>query len=448
MPESYVQYDLVIHGGTIVSSLGRSIADVGIVGGRIARVGDLGDAKTASRLDAHGLHVLPGVIDSHVHMREPGNEHKEDLESGTRAAVLGGVCTVFEMPNTNPPTVDAAALADKVSRSQGRTWANTAFYIGATPDNLEELGALEQLPGCSGVKLFMSSSTGSLLVPSDEGVRILLRHGKRVVVVHSEDEFRLRERMAAHPSTDVADHPMIRDAECARLATERLLRLCDSANRPVHILHTSTADELPLLTDAKRRGIPVTAEVCPQHLWFAAPDCYETLGTRAQQNPPIRAAEHRKALRQALADGLFDTFGSDHAPHLPTEKAQPYPSSPSGMPGVQTLVPVCLTFVSQGLLTLERYVSMACERPAQLFGVRGKGFIAEGFDADITLVDLEAVRTVEGSWLASKCGWSPYEGVELQGWPIATVVGGSLAMRDGEVLGKPNGSTVQFRGHA
>ena len=444
MPESCVQYDLVIRGGTVVSSSGWTVADVGIRAGRIETVGDLAGAIAETELDAHSLHVLPGVIDSHVHLREPGNEHKEDLESGTRAAVLGGVCTVFDMPNTNPPTVDAAALADKVSRAAGRTWVNTGFYVGASPDNLDALGELELLPGAAGVKLFMGSSTGSLLVPDDEGVRAVLTHGRRTVAVHAEDEYRLRERMAAYPGTRVHEHPTIRDAECAHLATQRLIGLCADTRRPVHVLHVSTADEIPLLSGAKRREVPLTAEVCPQHLWFEAPDCYDRLGTRAQQNPPIRDGKHRAALRAALAAGVFDTFGSDHAPHLLKEKAKPYPQSPSGMPGVQTLVPACLTLVAQGLLTLEMYVRMACERPAKIFGARSKGSVAPGYDADLTVVDLNARRTVERSWVASRCAWSPYEVIELQGWPVATVVGGRLAMLEGELQGAPIGRCVSF----
>ena len=440
-----MRFDLLVRGATLVSGAGRSSGDLGVVGGRIEAVGELTHATAETVLEAGGLVVLPGVIDSHVHLREPGSEHKEDLESGTRAAVLGGVTAVFEMPNTHPATTNAEALADKLRRAKGRTWCHHAFYVGATPDNAVELAALPHVDGLAGVKIFMGSSTGDLLVPDDEGLLRVLHAGTLPVAVHSEDEYRLRERMEMLAPTNVALHPLIRDAECARRGTERLLTLCGETRRAVHILHVSTADELPLIAEAKRRGVPVTAEICPQHLIFAAPECYERLGTLVQQNPPIRDAVHREALRRALVEGLFDTVGTDHAPHLLSEKALPYPSSPSGMPGVQTLVPAMLNLVAEGLLSIEQFVRLACEGPARVFGASGRGALEPGFAADFTIIDLDAVRLVERPWLASRCGWSPYEGLRWRGWPIHTVVGGVVAMRDGELSGSPQGAPMPFR---
>lgn len=441
-----VQFDLVVRGGTLATAGGSVRADLGILKGRIAAVGSLGDFSAAESIDATHLTVLPGAIDTHTHLREPGLEQKEDLESGTRAAVLGGVTTVFDMPNTVPATITREALEDKVRRAAGRAWANHAFYLGATVENADSLSELEALPGCCGVKMFMGSSTGNLLVSEDSDVVRVLQSGSRRVAVHSEDETRLRQRIAAFAHPTVDQHPLIRDAECARLATERLIRRCEETRRPVHILHVSTADEIPLIVAAKRRGLPLSAEVCPQHLFFAAPEAYHRLGTRAQQNPPLRDAHHRQALRAALAAGVFDSIGSDHAPHLLQEKDQPYPASPSGMPGVQTLVPVMLTLVDQGLLSLGQFVSAVGEGPARLFGIQGKGALAEGMDADLTLVDPAEERVLEQEWIASRCSWSPYVGERLRGWPVHTVVGGRVVVRDGALTGTPGGSLVKFGG--
>lgn len=436
--------DLLIRGGMVVSSQGIHRADVAIVGGKIASVGDLRGASARETIDARNLHVLPGGIDTQVHFREPGMEHKEDLESGTRAALFGGVTTVFEMPNTQPATTSLAALQDKVARAAGRTWCHTSFFVGATTDNAEELAALEFAPGTPGIKVFVGSSTGTLLVERDEDIERVLRHGKRRCPIHAEDEARLRERKSLlGESPHAREHPNVRDAEAARLATSRVLGLSEKAGRPVHILHVSTLDELPLLAEAKERGLGTTCEVTPQHLTFSSED-YERLGTRLQMNPPVRAKEHREALWRALQDGLFDVFGSDHAPHTSEEKALPYPSSPSGMPGVQTILPVLLGFVAQGRLSLQAVVRMLCENPALIYGVRDKGFVASGYDADLVLLDPDQSFVVEQGWLQSKCGWSPYEGSTLRGKPVHVLVGGRWSLREGALQGSPAGRSVEF----
>jgi dihydroorotase len=437
-------FDLIIRGGIVVDEDVRA-TDIGIRGGKIAEVYDLSGQSAAEEIDARGLHVLPGVIDTQVHFREPGLEHKEDLESGTRSALMGGVTTVFEMPNTIPPTTTAEALADKLRRAEGRAWTNYAFFVGAAIDNIEQLADLEQLPGTPGIKIFMGSSTGVLLVPDDDHLRRVLLNGVRPCAVHAEDESRLREirEFYGRPGGP-GDHPRLRDAEAARRATQRIIRLSEETRRPVHILHVSTKEELRLIETAKRRGLPVTAEITPQHLYFQAPDCYEELGTLAQMNPPIRDREHRLALQDAVEKGLFDIVGSDHAPHTLQEKAQPYPASPSGMPGVQTLLPVMLDFVHKDLLDLPTLVEMTSTNPARLYGIRDKGRIIHGFDADLVLVDTKAKWTIEPSWLESKCGWSPYTGRSLVGRPIHVVLGGRLAVRDGERIGRPEGRMVEF----
>jgi dihydroorotase len=386
--------------------------------------------------------VLPGVIDTQVHFREPGAEHKEDLETGTRAAVLGGVTGVFEMPNTNPPTADAAALADKLARARGRAWCDHAFYVGATGDNAAALAELERRPGCCGVKVFMGASTGSLLVADDAKLEAVLRAGRRRVAIHAEDEPRMQERRATiRPGGGPAQHPVWRDEESALRATRRALALARRTRRPIHLLHVTTAEEMPLLAEHKDLA---SVEVTPQHLTLAAPECYERLGAYAQMNPPIRDARHREGLWRALAGGIVDVIGSDHAPHTRAEKERAYPATPSGMPGVQTLVPIMLDHVAAGRLTLERFVDLTSAGPQRVVNLAGKGRLALGYDADFTIVDLAARRRIENSWIASRCGWTPFDGMTVTGWPRATVIRGRVVMREGEVLGPPAGKPIRF----
>jgi dihydroorotase len=436
------RYPLIVRRGTCVTHSGIAVADVAVRDGRIAAVGDLTRCEADQEVDARGLHVLPGVIDSQVHFREPGLEHKEDLATGTASAVMGGVTAVFEMPNTKPPTTSAEALADKLRRADGRVCCDVAFFAGASPDNVAELADLERREGCAGVKVFMGSSTGSLLVEDDADLERVLKYGRRRVAVHAEDEPRLRERRAlVEEGADPSRHPDWRDVDAALRATRRLLAAARWAGRPVHVLHVSTADELSVLADHHDLA---TVEVTPQHLTLAAPECYEELGTRAQMNPPIRSAEHREALWKAVAEGLVDVVGSDHAPHTVEEKSRPYPDSPSGMPGVQTLLPLLLDHHHAGRLSLPRLVDLTSAGPARIFGVAGKGRIALGYDADLTLVDLERRKRIDGAWLASRCGWSPFEGRTVHGWPIGTIVRGQLVMLDGERLDAPGGRPVRF----
>ena len=435
-------YDLIVRGGTVVSHDGLGRADIAMREGRIAGIGDFARAEGAQAIDAGGLHVLPGVIDTQVHFREPGNEHKEDLESGTRAAVLGGVTAVFEMPNTAPPTTSAEALADKLDRAAGRAWCDHAFYVGADGKNTAELRALERLPGVCGVKLFMGSSTGTLLVAEDAEIARVLQSGVRRVAVHAEDEARLVARRGiAIDAGDVRAHPVWRDERTALGAVQRLMALARAAGRRVHVLHVTTAAEITFLARFKKFA---TVEVTPQHLTLAAPDCYARLGTRAQMNPPIRDNAHREGLWRGVREGIVDIVGSDHAPHTLEEKAAPYPDSPSGMPGVQTLVPVMLDHVNAGRLSLLRLIDLVCAGPARVFGIAAKGRIATGYDGDLTIVDLKARREITDSWIASRCGWTPFAGVTVTGWPIATVIRGQVVMREDEVQGPPAGEPLGF----
>jgi len=438
------RFDFLIRNGDIVTSVGFQRADVGIRDGRIAEIGKLSEAVAENLFDATGMHVLPGLIDTQVHFREPGLEHKEDLESGSRAAIMGGVTTFFEMPNTIPNTTTEGALGDKLHRARGRAWADHAFFVGASTENIHELRKLEMLPGTPGIKIFIGSSTGSLLVENDSDIERVLEAGSRPCPVHAEDEARLRERKRLLSDKPHArEHPYLRDEIAAEIATRRMIDLVRSTGRPVHILHVSTLNELPLLAAAKSEGLPITCEATPQHLTFCADD-YERLGNYLQMNPPVRTKEHRDAIRQAVADGLFDAFGSDHAPHTREEKEKPYPLSPSGMPGVQTMLGALLQLVQDGLIDLPTLVRMGSERPAELYGVRNKGRIQSGFDADIVVLDLSASQPVTQDWLQSKCGWSPWEGTELPGRIAAVWLRGEQKVADGTLIGAPTGQPVEF----
>ncbi|MCP4328499.1 MAG: dihydroorotase [Alphaproteobacteria bacterium] len=435
------RFDLIVAGGTVMTPGGRVGTDIGVAGGRIAALGTLEAGDAAEVFDASGLHVLPGAIDTQVHFREPGNTHKEDLDTGTRAALLGGVTSIFEMPNTSPATLTAADLDDKLARAAGRAWCDHAFFVGAAAENVDALADLERRPGCAGVKMFMGSSTGNLLVPDDETVFEVLKSGRRRMAVHAEDEDRLIARAGLREAGNPATHPIWRDVETALLATQRLLALARRVGRRVHVLHVTTSDEMDLLAANKDLA---TVETTPQHLTLAAPDCYDRLGTYAQMNPPIRDADHQAGLWRAVADGVVDVIGSDHAPHTREEKDRPYPESPSGMPGVQTLLPLLLDHAAAGRLSLERVVDLTSAGPQRIYGIAGKGRIARGYDADFAVVDLDAKWTITDDWIASRCGWTPFDDMTITGRTVTTILRGRLAVRDGEVLGDPGGRPVRF----
>lgn len=433
-------FDVKISGGTVHLPSGPAQVDVGINAGRIVAIGaDLGDA--GETIDCTGLDVLPGVIDTQVHFREPGMPQKEDLESGSRSAVLGGVTAVFEMPNTNPNTDSAAAIDYKLQRAYHRMWCDHAFYVGATDKNAEELGELERIPGTAGVKIFMGASTGNLLVAEDAALARVLAHGVRRVAIHSEDEARMNARKDKRVEGDPSSHPVWRDDESAMLATRRIVALARAAQRRIHVLHVTTPAELEFLGQNKDIA---TCEVTPQHLTLAAEEAYPRLGTLAQMNPPIRSAAHREGILHWLRQGVPDVLGSDHAPHTLEEKAKPYPQSPSGMPGVQTLVPLLLDHVAAGRLTLARFIDLTSAGPQRIFGLVGKGRIVPGYDADFTIVDLKARWTIEENWLASRCGWSPFTGMTLTGRPIGTVIRGQRVMWEASLADAAIGEPLRF----
>lgn len=435
-------FDLILRGGAVALPGGVVETDIGVSGETIVAIGDLSAASAGETYNAKGLTILPGVIDTQVHFREPGVEYKEDLESGSRAAVLGGVTAVFEMPNTKPSTTSEAAINDKLARAKNRMHVDHAFYVGATAENTDQLGELERLPGVCGVKTFMGSSTGSLLVKDVEGLERILSVINRRAAFHAEDDDRLTDRKSVARHGDWTSHPEVRDTETALLATKRLIAAARKFGKRVHVLHISSAEEIEFLASAKDVA---TVETLPQFLTFEAPEVYERLKGYAQMNPPIRYARDRRTLWDiGITQGVVDVIGTDHAPHTSEEKAQAYPASPSGMPGVQTLVPVMLTQVAEGRLSLQRFIDLTSAGAARIFQISRKGRIALGFDADFTIVDLNARRTIRHEDQASRVGWTPYDGFEAIGWPMATVLRGKIVMRDGEVALPGQGKPIEF----
>jgi dihydroorotase len=437
-----MHYDLLIRNGTCVTPWGEERVDVGVSRGLIAALGATLSDTADHEIDARGLHVLPGLIDSHVHLRDPGDPAVETLATGTRAAVLGGVATLFDMPNTNPPITDRERLDWKRGYAEEQSWCDIGLYVAGAKTNIGELADLEQQPGVCAVKVFAGSSTASLLVEDDEHLERVMRAGRRRIAFHSEDEYRLQARKPLFQrGMPYRTHMEWRDEECAFLGTRRLMALARKTGRPTHILHVSTAEELGYLRDYRDVA---TVEVLVNHLTQVAPDCYDTLGGYGVMNPPIRGERHREASWAAVRDGLVDTIGSDHAPHSRAAKAMPWPDCPAGLTGVQTLVPMMLGHVNAGRLSLSRLVDLMAAGPARVYGLIGKGRIAAGYDADFTLVDMKAQRTIEDSWIASPCGWTPFAGTKVTGWPVATVVRGHTVMRDDEVLGGPIGRLARF----
>ena len=437
-----MHYDLILRGGSCVLPWGTVPADIGVIDGRIAAIGAARDATADQVLDVTHLHVLPGLIDPHVHLRDPGDPAIESIATGTRAAVLGGITTVFDMPNTSPAITDAATVAWKQAYIPQHAYCDMGFYVGATKGNAAALAGLETQAGVCAVKVFAGSSTGDLLVEDDASIEAVLRHGHRRVAFHSEDEYRLQARRGLfHDGDPYASHMEWRDVECARLGTERILALAERTGRPVHILHVSTAEELDLLRQHRRLA---TVELLVNHLTQWAPEVYERLGGYAVMNPPLRDRRHTEAAWAAVADGTADTIGSDHAPHPRAAKERPWPAVAAGLTGVQTLVPVMLDHVAAGRLTLERMVDLMAAGPARVYGLACKGRICAGYDADFTVVDVAARRTITNDWIASPCGWTPFDGMTVTGWPVMTIVRGSVVMRNDRVAGAPEGRLVSF----
>ncbi|MAI29584.1 MAG: dihydroorotase [Rickettsiales bacterium] len=438
------QLDLIITGGNVFlpnSSIEK--IDIGVKDSKIVELGDLSKKDCKKKIITNNLIVLPGAIDTQVHFREPGLTHKEDIMNGTRGAVLGGITSIFEMPNTNPSTTTKKALNEKLSIAQKNAYCNYSFFVGAAKENIENLKNLERLTGCCGVKIFMGSSTGDLLVEDDDSLRKILASGSRRVAVHSEDEYRLRERkhLVEDYKVNVSSHPLWRDSQTAIRSTERLLKIAKETKRKIHVLHISTKDEILILKKFKNFS---TCEVTPQHLFFYAPDCYENLGSLAQMNPPIRDKSHNIGLWKGIEEKIVDVIGSDHAPHTLEEKKKEYPNCPSGMTGVQTILPIMLNFVNKGKLGINDLVRLLCSNPAKIYNMKFKGEIKIGNDADFSIVDLNKEFTITNEWIASKSGWTPYDGVKIKGLPVFTVVNGTIVMQNSEITSPPIGKPVLF----
>ena len=436
-------FDLILRRGTAVLPWGEEAADIGVKDGRISAIGVGVEASADMTIDAAGLHVLPGLIDPHVHLRDPGDASVETIPTGTRGAVLGGLCAVFDMPNTTPAITDLKMLAWKQDYVEKAAWCDMGLYVGGTRANIPNLAMLESESGVCAIKIFAGSSTGDLMVEDDESLERVMRAGRRRIAYHSEDEYRLQSRKSLFKLGDpYASHMAWRDEETAFLGTRRLMALARKTGRPAHILHVSTAEELDYLTGFRDIA---TTEMLVNHLTQVAPDVYDRLGGFGVMNPPIRGQRHRDASWAAIRDGRVDTIGSDHAPHPRAKKLLPWPECAAGLTGVQTLVPIMLDHVNAGRLSLARMVDLMCAGPARVYGVLNKGRLAVGYDADFTLVDMKKQRRIEQSWLASPCGWSPFAGMEITGWPVATILRGNPVMREDEVLGEPCGRQMRFR---
>ncbi|GAB1540797.1 dihydroorotase [Scytonema sp. NUACC21] len=400
---------------------------------------DITNATPTKEIDAQGLTLLPGVIDPQVHFREPGLEHKEDLFTASCACAKGGVTSFLEMPNTRPPTISQYALDDKLQRASQKCLVNYGFFIGATADNLPDLLLAKPTPG---IKIFMGSMHGSLLVDQDAALEAIFAKGDRLIAVHAEDQARIQQRRAEFAGIhDPAVHSQIQDNQAALLATQQALKLSKKYQRRLHILHMSTAEEADLLRQDKPSW--VTAEVTPQHLLLNT-DAYAKIGTLAQMNPPLRSHHDNEVLWQALRDGVIDFIATDHAPHTLEEKSREYPNTPSGMPGVETSLPLILTAAMEGKCTLGQVANWMSHAVAQGYSIPNKGAIAPGYDADLVLVDLNTYRPVRREELLSKCGWSPFEGWNLTGWPVMTIVGGQIVYEKGKLNTEVRGRALTF----
>ena len=433
-------FDTIYKGSSIVTHDNTYISDIAVKNGKIVEIGDLSEKKANQTIELKGYHLLPGVIDTQVHFREPGLEYKEDLNSGTKAAVLGGITGVFEMPNTNPATTNEDALKEKLKLAEGRLFCDYAFYVGGTEDNYLELPKLEKIPGCCGVKVFMGLSIGSLLVSEDNDLDNIVSNINNRASFHCEDQDMLEDRIDFQISGDIHSHEVWRNDEQCFRATQRIVSIARKNKKNIHILHVSSGQEIEFLS--KNKDI-ASVEITPQHLTLSAPDCYNSMGNYAQMNPPIRNLDHQNKLWDGITNGTADIIGSDHAPHSREEKDVDYPNSPSGMPGVQTLVPVMLNHVNNGKLTLQRFVELTSFNPTNLFKIKGKGQIKIGFDADFTIVDMNKERKITNDWILSKCGWTPYNGMDIKGWPVMTVIRNNIVMRE-DVIADPLGKPMKF----
>lgn len=456
---------ILIQNADVLLPEGLRQVEVLLAGGKIAEISPEIEQSTLDAvrvIDGTGLVLMPGVIDPQVHFREPGLEHKEDLFSASCACAHGGVTSFLEMPNTNPLTITQAALDDKLQRAAQKSLVNYGFFIGATAENLPDLRTANPTPG---IKIFMGSMHGDLLVDQEAALDPIFyrdlsdpHYENRLIAVHAEDQARIKARRQEFAGrTDVAIHSIIQDNQAALNATQLALKLSRKYQRRLHILHMSTAEEAELLRVDKPAW--VTAEVTPQHL-FLNTDAYETIGTLAKMNPPLRSPHDQAVLWQALVDGVVDFIATDHAPHTLAEKGQDvideplaeHPATvflepanaPSGMPGVETSLPLMLTQAKQGKCTIAQVSAWMSFNVAQGYKIPDKGLIQPGYDADLILVDMQTYKPVIREELFTKCGWSPFEGWNLTGWPVYTIVGGQVAYENGRLNIEVRGQALKF----
>ena len=433
-------FDLILKNGTVFTPEATEITDIAVKDGKIVDFGSFDKAEEI--IDCTNLFVFPGLIDTQCHFREPGGEHKETLETGTLSAALGGVTGIFEMPNTDPLTITPEAMEFKLKKAHETSYVDFAFYFGGTAEYAEHLSEWENIDGVCGIKIFMGASNGDLLSATDEEIDAIVANGKRVIAVHAEDESIMNENKVTilGDSNDVAMHYKWRSEESCLNATKRIVSIAKKYSRKVHILHITTAQEMAFL---KANKDIASAEVLANHLTLHAPDCYDMFGTLAQQNPPIREKHHQDALWAAVADGTVDIVASDHAPHTLDEKSGTYPNTPSGTPGVQTLIPIMLNHVHEGRLSYERLVDLMAYGPYRIHKIKNKCLIRKGFNADFTVVDPKTEHIISNAEQASKSGWTPYDGKRVVGFPKMTIIGGKTIMRDGEITGRSN-NQIEF----
>ncbi len=438
MPATLGSMRLLIKNARVVLPGGIESVSVIIEDTRIAEIGPAVQVQVDDVVDAAGLHLLPGVIDDQVHFREPGLTHKEDLATASRACAKGGITTFLEMPNTVPAATTQARLEEKLALAAQKSLVNFGFYIGATADNLAELKQAHRTPG---IKIFIGSSTGDLLVDEQEALERIFAETTLPITAHCEDESTVLANAAKFAGThDVADHSRIRDHRAALIATRRAMDLAFRHRHRFHVLHVSTGAETGLLAD--RHGL-ITGEVCPHHLLFSVED-YARLGTLVQMNPSLKTREDNNQLWQALADGRLQVIATDHAPHTLEEKQRPYPASPSGVPAVENSLALMLNEVHRGRCKLEQVVRWMCDAPARVWDIVGKGRIEVGYDADLVLVDLERSHEIRNEEQVAKCGWSPWHGERLTGWPVRTWVMGHEVYNGGQFNADHRGQEARF----
>ena len=428
LPNRIVEGDLRVSNGLI-----KTVAPFG---GLQPEIGEL-------VIDGTGLHLLPGVIDPHVHFRDPGNPEKEDLESGSRAAAAGGITSFLDMPNTSPNATNRLALEEKIAAAAKKAVTHHGFFIGATTNNVSDLQSVQGMDGICGIKIFMGSSTGNLLVHEQKHLENIFANTGGIIATHAEDEIRLQARIAEFKHrTDIAAHAECRDIECALIATKRATALAKDHSHRLHIVHLTSGKEADWLSSKK--GDLITTEVCTQHLTFDQDDV-EKLGVRALMNPPIRYTEDKEKLWSRLKDGTIDCIVTDHAPHTLEAKSVGFPKAPAGMPGVETSLPRMLTHAKEGKCSISDIVKWMCAGPAKVYGIKNKGSLIEGFDGDLTLVDLENHRIIQDSDTWTRVGWTPYDGMELTGWPMYTIVDGNVVHKR-DSGGELRGSSVALAG--